>query len=81
MLQLVLCFVFQVVEVNVKVEESGKDNVHNNAFYTEETLLKTESQAMRDCNQLSARHWIVSILLFYFSRKTSLRIFPPYELF
>ncbi|KAI7729154.1 hypothetical protein M8C21_022047, partial [Ambrosia artemisiifolia] len=49
----------QVVEVNVKVEESGKNNVHNNAFYTEETLLKTESQAMRDCNQLSARHWII----------------------
>ncbi|CAI9283818.1 unnamed protein product [Lactuca saligna] len=49
----------QVVEVNVKVEESGKDNVHNNAFYTEETLLKTENEAMRDCNQLSARHWII----------------------
>ncbi|GJS98240.1 copper amine oxidase [Tanacetum coccineum] len=49
----------QVVEVNVKVEESGENNVHNNAFYTEETLLKTESQAMRDCNQLSARHWII----------------------
>lgn len=46
-----------------KFEESGKDTVHNNAIYTEETLLKTESQAMRDCNQLSARHWIVSMLL------------------
>ncbi|KAL7602971.1 diamine oxidase [copper-containing] 1, peroxisomal [Lactuca sativa] len=49
----------QVVEVDVKVEEPGKDNVHNNAFYTQETLLKSESQAMRDCNPLSARHWIV----------------------
>ncbi|CAI9265137.1 unnamed protein product [Lactuca saligna] len=50
----------QVVEVDVKVEEPGKDNVHNNAFYTQETLLKSESQAMRDCNLLSARHWIES---------------------
>ncbi|CAI0390409.1 unnamed protein product [Linum tenue] len=49
----------QVVEMNVKVEEPGKDNVHNNAFYPEEELLRTESQAMRDCNPLSARHWII----------------------
>nr|KAJ0215071.1 hypothetical protein LSAT_V11C300149120 [Lactuca sativa] len=26
------------VEVDVKVEEPGKDNVHNNTFYTQETL-------------------------------------------
>ncbi|KAB5537517.1 hypothetical protein DKX38_015050 [Salix brachista] len=51
----------QVVEVNVKIEEPGKDNVHNNAFYAEEELLRSELQAMRDCNPLSARHWIVSI--------------------
>ncbi|GFZ07840.1 copper amine oxidase family protein [Actinidia rufa] len=49
----------QVVEVNVKVEEPGKNNIHNNAFYAEETLLKSELQAMRDINPLSARHWIV----------------------
>ncbi|KAK3037537.1 hypothetical protein RJ639_030345 [Escallonia herrerae] len=49
----------QVVEVDVKVEEPGKNNVHNNAFYTEETLLKSELVAMRDINPLSARHWIV----------------------
>ncbi|XP_073525662.1 uncharacterized protein [Phyllobates terribilis] len=49
----------QVVEVNVKVEEAGKDNVHNNAFYAEEKVLKTELEAMRDCNPMSARHWIV----------------------
>ncbi|CAN6550804.1 unnamed protein product [Malus baccata var. baccata] len=49
----------QVVEVNVKVDEPGKNNVHNNAFYAEEKLLKSELQAMRDCNPLSARHWIV----------------------
>ncbi|OMO80089.1 Copper amine oxidase [Corchorus olitorius] len=49
----------QVVEVNLKVEEPGKDNVHNNAFYAEEELLRSEQQAMRDCNPLTARHWIV----------------------
>lgn len=49
----------QVVEVNVKVEEPGLNNIHNNAFYAEEELLRTESQAQRDCNPLSARHWIV----------------------
>ncbi|KAF2311445.1 hypothetical protein GH714_023065 [Hevea brasiliensis] len=49
----------QVVEVNVKVEKPGENNVHNNAFYAEETLLRSELQAMRDCNPLTARHWIV----------------------
>ncbi|KAH9708708.1 Amine oxidase [Citrus sinensis] len=49
----------QVVEMNVKVEEPGKNNVHNNAFYAEEELLKSELQAMRDCNPLTARHWII----------------------
>ncbi|WKA08745.1 hypothetical protein VitviT2T_026441 [Vitis vinifera] len=49
----------QVVEVNMKVENPGKDNVHNNAFYAEEKLLRSEMQAMRDCDPLSARHWIV----------------------
>lgn len=47
--------------MNVKVEEPGKSNVHNNAFYAEEELLKSELQAMRDCNPLNARHWIVSV--------------------
>ncbi|CAN4100499.1 unnamed protein product [Withania somnifera] len=49
----------QVVEVNVKVKEPGKENVHNNAFSAEETLLRSELQAMSDCDPLSARHWIV----------------------
>ncbi|KAL5717622.1 primary-amine oxidase [Ranunculus cassubicifolius] len=49
----------QVVEVNVKVEEPGENNVHNNAFYAEEELLTSEMQAMRDCNALTARHWVV----------------------
>ncbi|CAL0306792.1 unnamed protein product [Lupinus luteus] len=49
----------QVVEINVKVEEPGENNVHNNAFYAEETLLRSELEAMRDCNPLTAQHWIV----------------------
>ncbi|KAK3041858.1 hypothetical protein RJ639_000374 [Escallonia herrerae] len=49
----------QVVEVDVKVEEPGENNVHNNAFYAEEKLLRSELEAMRDCNPLSARHWII----------------------
>lgn len=53
-----------MVEVNAKVEEPGENNVHNNAFYAEETLLKTELQAMRDCNPLTARHWIVRFRVF-----------------
>ncbi|KAG2409350.1 Primary amine oxidase [Vigna angularis] len=49
----------QVVEMNVKVEEPGDNNIHNNAFYAQEKLLKSELEAMRDCDPLSARHWIV----------------------
>ncbi|EXB93553.1 Putative primary amine oxidase 2 [Morus notabilis] len=49
----------QVVEVDLKVEEPGENNIHNNAFYAEETLLRSELQAMRDCNPLTARHWII----------------------
>ncbi|XP_031092872.1 uncharacterized protein LOC115997457 isoform X2 [Ipomoea triloba] len=49
----------QVVEINVRAEEHGNKNVHNNAFYPEETLLRSELQAKRDCNPSSARHWIV----------------------
>ncbi|MCO5585975.1 hypothetical protein L7F22_039911 [Adiantum nelumboides] len=49
----------QVVEVDVKLEEPGPENVHNNAFFAEEKLLQSELQAVRDCNSLAARHWIV----------------------
>ncbi|XP_031480060.1 diamine oxidase [copper-containing] 1, peroxisomal isoform X1 [Nymphaea colorata] len=49
----------QVVELNVMVEEPGKENIHNNAFYAEEKLLRSELQAMSDCNPLTARHWII----------------------
>lgn len=44
----------------MKVEEPGQHNIHNNAFYAEEKLLRSELEAMRDCNPSSARHWIVS---------------------
>jgi len=57
----------QVVEVNVKVENAGTHNVHNNAFYAEEKLLKSELQAMRDCDPSSARHWIVRALFSFFN--------------
>lgn len=53
--------------MNVKVEEPGKDNIHNNAFYAEEKLLRSELQAMRDCQPLSARHWIVHTSLYFYS--------------
>lgn len=69
--------VFQVVEVDVKVEEPGNDNVHNNAFYTEETLLKSELQAMRDCNFPAARHWIVSTTMSLVLTGNLLKAFIP----
>ncbi|KAG2243188.1 hypothetical protein Bca52824_094966 [Brassica carinata] len=49
----------QVVEVNARVDEPGENNIHNNAFYAEEKLLRSEAEAMRDCDPFSARHWIV----------------------
>ncbi|KAG5234168.1 copper amine oxidase [Salix suchowensis] len=49
----------QVVEVNVEIEKPGEKNVHNNAFFAKETLLRSELQAMRACNPQTARHWIV----------------------
>ncbi|GLT29111.1 hypothetical protein SLA2020_039970 [Shorea laevis] len=49
----------QVLEVDVNIEEPGEENIHNNAFYAKETLLRSELQAMRDCAPLTARHWIV----------------------
>lgn len=73
--------VLQVVEVDVKVEEPGNDNVHNNAFYTEETLLKSELQAMRDCNFSSARHWIVSTTMRLTTTKNLLHVSKPLSLF
>lgn len=46
--------------MNVKVEEPGKNNVHNNAFFAEEKILKSELETMHDCDPSCARHWIVS---------------------
>lgn len=63
-----------MVEVNVKVESAGTHNVHNNAFYAEEELLKSELQAMRDCDPSSARHWIVRAL---FASGHKLMLFLP----
>ena len=50
------CFNLQVVELDVKVAEPRDANVHNNAFYAEETLLKLELKAIHDCNSACARH-------------------------
>ena len=47
--------------MNAKVEEPGKNNIHSNAFYAQETLLRSELQAMRDSDPFSPRHWNVSI--------------------
>lgn len=47
--------------MDVKVQEPGENNVHSNAFYAEEKLLRSEVEAMRDFNPLSARHWIVRL--------------------
>lgn len=62
--------------MNVRVEEPGNDNVHNNAFYAEETVLKSELEAMRDCDPSSARHWIVRFL-----RRCFLDLFGDNRLF
>jgi hypothetical protein len=51
----------QVVEVNMKAEESGPHNPHNNAFYAEETILRSELEAQRDCNSRTNRHWLVQL--------------------
>ena len=50
------CFNLQVVELDVKVAEPGDANVYNNAFYVEETLIKSELKAIHDCNSVCARH-------------------------
>lgn len=69
---------FQVVEVNVKIEAPGDENIHNNAFYAEEKLLKCESEAMRDCDPLCARHWIVSAFLSFLIMVTKIMYVTPW---
>lgn len=58
----------------MKVEEPGENNVHNNAFYAEEKLLRSELEAMRDCNSLSARHWVVRLLTPFLNFNSILRL-------
>ncbi|HTI01589.1 MAG TPA: primary-amine oxidase [Acidisoma sp.] len=48
-----------VVEVNTTAEPVGPGNPHGNAFYAEETVLKTERAAARRNNAASHRFWKV----------------------
>ena len=45
-----------MVEVNVRVEDLGENNIHNNAFYVEEEVLQSELPAMGEFYPLTARH-------------------------
>jgi len=46
-----------VYEVNIKPEKDDKVNVYKNAFYAEETKLKTELEAQRRADIASGRFW------------------------
>lgn len=48
-----------VMEMNAKLVPPGKQNPYGNAFYTDETLFKTEKEAQRSVDYLSARNWHV----------------------
>jgi len=48
-----------VMEMNAKAVPLGKQNPYGNAFYTDETLFKTEKEAQRSVDYLSARNWHV----------------------
>ena len=45
--------------MNVRVEGEGAHNPHSNAFFAEETVLRSEAQAGRDVDPMAARHWLV----------------------
>jgi primary-amine oxidase len=49
-----------VSEVNTEAEPIGPENPYGNAFFPTTTLLKTEQEAQRHVNPLSARHWLVT---------------------
>jgi primary-amine oxidase len=49
-----------VYEVNTKTEPMGSDNPQGNAFFTEATLLATESEAQRTVDPNSGRYWLIS---------------------
>jgi Cu2+-containing amine oxidase len=48
-----------VYEVEAEAVPAGPDNPYGNAFRTRQTLLRTESQAQRLIDPLTARHWLV----------------------
>ena len=49
-----------VYEVNTKAEPQGPDNPQGNAFFTESTLLATESEAQRTVDPLAGRYWLIT---------------------
>ena len=49
-----------VYEVNTCAEPLGPDNPQSNAFYSEKTLLATESEAQRTVDPMAGRYWLVS---------------------
>jgi primary-amine oxidase len=49
-----------VVEVNTVADPTGPDNPFGNAFYTQETTLKSEQEAQRIIAPLAGRYWQIS---------------------
>ena len=49
-----------VYEVNTKAEPQGPENPQWNAFFTESTLLTTESEAQRIVDPLAGRYWLIT---------------------
>ena len=49
-----------VYEVNTVAEPPGPDNPHGNAFYAEQTALRTELEAQRVIDPMRGRYWLVS---------------------
>ena len=49
-----------VYEVNTKAEPQGPENPQGNAFFTESTLLATESEAQRIVDPLAGRYWLIT---------------------
>lgn len=48
-----------IVECNTHAEPSGAGNPYNNAFFNQETLLRTELEACRNANPATMRTWKV----------------------
>ena len=49
-----------VYEVNTEAEPKGPNNSYGNAHFATRTLLRTESEAQRIINPLSARNWLIA---------------------